>query len=103
MVVNSDDVAEELVKKLRAAGFDINPEIVTCADLITLLGACQIHSPRRFRAKVPEPHIVAGKKGFKTIIETPDPLVYIMAGSDTEAKLTRMVDFMVDACNRYLP
>ncbi len=28
MVVNSDDVAEELVKKLRAAGFDINPEIV---------------------------------------------------------------------------
>ena len=52
-MVVSDDVADALVLKLKAAGFDIDLETATCADLMLALDACKIQNPRRFTAGIP--------------------------------------------------
>lgn len=41
-MVVSDDVADALVLKLKTAGYEFDPQTVTCAELLVLLQDCEI-------------------------------------------------------------
>lgn len=100
-MVVSDDVADALVLKLKAAGFDIDLETATCADLMLALDACKIQNPRRFTAG--SPRISSNGRTVECILTTVDPLVSATLSSSSREALLRIAGFMVDACNRYLP